>query len=142
VASGLVGSWHRAQSCKELRSAFERIGLAQSHAENLADLCKTAGPVEHSHFFTASGGFGSHDENGQQVDDGDYRVVDANTVSFPSHAQEFGYSGDILVDYAVANDVVNFTIQLPKPCEASCQDAYAWAASAFSSGPWMRGEAP
>jgi hypothetical protein len=124
-----------------MRSAFDKLGLAASHADTFADLCKATGPVEHSHFFTASGGFGSHDENGQRVDDGDYQVVDADTIAFPSHAREFSYSGELVVDYVIANDVATFTVRLPQPCDASCQDAYAWAASAFASGPWSRGKA-
>ncbi len=152
----LVGSWHRAQTCKEMLAAFEKAGLAESHRDWLqgnfyggdpgpteGDACKGArGPLEHDHFFTAAGAFGSHDENGEEVDNGDYVVVDENTVSFPSHAAEFGYDDDLVVDYSVGGDVATFDVDLPEACSDKCADAYAWALSAFASGPWERGEVP
>jgi hypothetical protein len=137
-------------------AAFERAGLAESHREWLqgnffggaagpatGDLCAgAASPLEHSHFFTASGGFGSRDENNEQVDSGDYVVVDEDTLSFPSHAGEFGYSGDVLVDYTISGDEVTFNVVLPEGCAGGCAMAHAWALSAFASGPWVRGEIP
>ena len=154
VATELVGSWQRAQTCAELLGAFEQAGLAQSHVGWLqgnffggqpgptgGDVCAGAvGPLEHDHFFTAAGAFGSHDENGEEVDNGDFVVVDEDTVSFPSHAAEFGYDGDLIVDYTVNEDVVTFDVALPDSCVDTCADAYAWALSAFASGPWERGQ--
>ena len=37
-------------------------------------------------------------------------------------------------------DVVTFDVDLPESCAGKCADAYAWALSAFASGPWERGE--
>jgi hypothetical protein len=156
ASSAIVDSWHRAQTCAEMLAAFEQAGLAESHRDWLqgnfyggqpgpmkGDPCAGAeGPLEHDHYFTANGGFGSHDQNGEEVDGGDFKEIDANTVAFPSHAEEFGYDGDILVDYAVNEDVVTFEVVMPNPCAKSCADAYAWAWSAFASGPWQRGEVP
>ncbi len=76
ITSEIVGYWHRAQSCEELVPAFEAAGLAVSHrgwlqgnfysgAEGPAtgDVCAGAeGPLEHSHWFTETGEFGSHDQ--------------------------------------------------------------------------------
>jgi hypothetical protein len=154
--SELIGFWHRPQSCEEMLAAFEEAGLAESHRDWLqgnffggepgptgSDPCAGAqGPLEHDHFFTADGAFGSHDQNGEEVDGGDFQVVDDDTVSFPSHAAEFGYDGDLVVDYAVSGDVATFEVALPDPCDKNCADAYAWALSAFASGPWERGEVP
>jgi hypothetical protein len=84
-ASGIVGSWHRAQSCGEMLVVFDAAGLAESHLGWLqgnffgggpgpieGDVCEGAqGPLEHSHFFTDDGAFGSHDEHGDEVDHGD-----------------------------------------------------------------------
>ena len=156
AASVLIGSWHRAQSCHEMLAAFAEAGLAESHRDWLqgnffdgkpgpieGDQCAGAhGPLEHDHFFTADGGFGSHDQEGEEVDAGDFSLVDTDTVRFPSHAAEFGYSADILADFSVNGDVLTFTVALPEPCDEKCADAYAWALSAFASGPWERGEAP
>jgi hypothetical protein len=152
----LIGSWHRAQTCAEMVAAFQAAGLAESHIEWLqgnfyggepgpttGDPCAGArGPVEHDHFFTNAGAFGSHDEHGEQVDGGDFEVVDEDTVSFPSHATEFGYDDDLVVDYSIDGDVVAFDVALPTQCSGECADAYAWALSAFASGPWERGEVP
>lgn len=156
AASELIGSWHRPQTCEEMLAAFEEAGLAESQRDWLqgnffggkpgpaeGDPCAGAeGPLEHDHFFTAAGAFGSHDQNGEEVDGGDYELVDDDTVSFPSHADEFGYEGDILVDYAVSEDVVTFEVVPPEPCDKKCAVAYAWALSAFASGPWDRGGVP
>lgn len=156
TTAALLGSWHRAQTCAEMLGAFEAAGLAESHRDWLqgnfyggepgptsGDPCAGAqGPLEHDHFFTADGGFGSHDQNGEEVDSGDYEVVDLDTVIFPSHASEFGYDSDIVVQYAVDGDVVRFDVSLPEQCVEACADAYAWALSAFASGPWERGEVP
>ena len=156
-SSDIIGYWHRAQTCEELLATFTAAGLAESHREWLqgnfyggeegpssGDPCAGAeGPLEHSHWFTPEGGFGSHDQDGEEVDGGDFAIVDEDTLSFPSHAAEFGYDGQVLVDYAIgADDVATFTIALPDECDAACEEAYAWALSAFSSGPWATGDVP
>jgi hypothetical protein len=136
-------------------AAFKAAGLAESHVGWLQgnffggepgptgeDPCAgAAGPLEHSHWFI-DGDFGSHDENGEQVDSGDYVEVDADTLAFPSHASEFGYDGDLVVDYVIEDDLVTLDVVLPESCDRSCKDAYAWALSAFASGPWERGDVP
>ena len=156
VASEIVGYWHRAQTCEELLAAFTTAGLAESHlgwvqgnfyggaeGPTSGDVCAGAeGPLEHSHWFTEAGEFGSHDQNGEPVDGGDYVLADADTLTFPSHAAEFGYAGDILVDFAIADEVVTFSVNLPETCDAACQDAHAWALSAFASGSWAAGDVP
>lgn len=139
-----------------MRTAFEAAGLAESHTGWLqgnffggeegpaeGDPCAGAqGPLEHSHWFTETGEFGSHDHAGEEVDGGDYSLVDADTLSFPSHSAEFGYSGDILVDFTVDGGIAAFRVNIPDPCDAPCQDAHAWALSAFASGPWSMGDVP
>ena len=156
ATSALVGSWHRRQTCAEMLAVFEEAGLADSHRDWLqgnfyggqpgpkkGDPCAGAqGALEHDHYFTDDGGFGSHDQNGEEVDNGDFAAIDADTVTFPSHAKEFGYDGDILVDYAVDEDAITFDVMMPSPCADACADAYAWALSAFASGSWQRGEVP
>ena len=48
-------------------------------------------PREHSHFFTATGQFGSLDYNHQQVDDGMYEIVNDHTVLIGDGPSEFKY---------------------------------------------------
>jgi hypothetical protein len=145
VSAPIVGEWVRTASCDEALAAFEKAGLAdqvpawvignfvseRASAAPGKECANARPPVPHSHFFTADGQFGSRDENGQDVDSGDYRVVDTDTLSFGSHAQEFGYAGDILVDYSIAGDEVTFSVSVPDPCDAACRVAYGWAMSAF-----------
>lgn len=135
-------------------AAFKEACLAESHRDWLqgnfyggrpgpkkGDPCADAqGPLEHDHYFTSE--FGSHDQSGEEVDGGDFKQLDANTVAFPSHSEEFGYDEDILVDYTVNRDEVTFEVDMPSQCTDTCADAYAWALSAFASGPWQRGEVP
>ena len=156
ISSGIVGYWHRAHTCEELVPAFEAAGLADSHrgwlqgnfyggaeGPSTGDVCAGAeGPLEHSHWFTETGEFGSHDQTGHEVDSGDYTLVDSDTLSFPSHSTEFGFAGDILVDFAIDDGVATFRVNIPESCDAACQDAHAWALSAFASGPWAEGDVP
>ena len=50
--------------------------------------------------------------------------------------------GDLVANYSLSGDVVTFEVALPDMCVDPCADAYAWALSAFASGPWERGEVP
>jgi hypothetical protein len=43
---------------------------------------------------------------------------------------------------ALSGDVLTFEVALPEPCTDACADAYAWALSAFASGPWERLRCP
>ena len=57
----------------------------------------------------------------------DYATVGPGLLSlFPSHAREFGYSGDIVVGYVVTGDSVVFNVQMPTDCvnDKACADAY------------------
>jgi hypothetical protein len=139
VSSPIVGVWHRTILCDEARKAFAAAGLLESHADWV---CSPGGPPKpHSHFFTADGQFGSRDPGRVQVDDGDYTLVDARTLSFPSHSREFGYE-PIIVRFALVNGRLTFAVQMPPECTAACADAYAWAQSAFGTNPWEAGDIP
>ena len=135
--SAIVGTWRRRQSCEELMAAFRSAGLLEAHLDWAEALCaETKLPTEHSHVFTDDGQFGSHDQDGQQVDEGDYEEATPGTLSFPSHAREFGYDGEIAVEYRVEGDAVTFDVRVPAACTGPCGLAYFWALSAFASGPW------
>ena len=140
-----------------MRAAFEASGLLETQSMWIisnwvgdpddvevdpANLCADARPAEvHSHFFTPDGQFGSYDAAGEQVDSGDFAVVDADTLSFPSHSTEFGYDGDILVDYAISGDSATFEVEVPAVCDDRCLEAHAWATSAFfGPDPWAKAD--
>jgi hypothetical protein len=105
----LVGRWERVTTCQDLVSALTKAGLRKTAPAMLAgngfvpgtpkqlsakaDICKGAVPRRHSHFFTAAGQFGSVDYNGQQVDDGSYRILDARTVRINEGKFRFRIAG-------------------------------------------------
>lgn len=92
----LVGRWERVTTCEDMVQALEQTGLralapamvagnglVPGSPKQLAqkdDICEGAVPREHSHFFTASGQFGSVDYNNQQVDDGPYEILSDDTL--------------------------------------------------------------
>lgn len=143
--SSLVGEWQRVNSCASFVQAFKEAGLIDLAPEWLVgggyftsldqidntDLCKGATEVVHSHFFTANGGFGSRDENRNQVDDGSYQMVDDRTITFPS--------SDVTVHFSIEDETLLFEVVVPDPCVGSCREATAWALSAFYPGPFQRG---
>jgi hypothetical protein len=134
----IVGSWHRTVVCADVRAVFEQYGLLDTHSDWA---CAEGDPPHaHSHFFTAAGAFGSRDPGGAQVDDGDYVLVAPDTLEFPSHEKEFGYT-PILVKFVV-DSAATFSVQVPASCSGTCADAYAWALSAFGTNPWEPGEIP
>lgn len=92
--AAIVGEWERETTCEELVQALRDAGMDELIDEFVAgnafipgigvedperiDLdqpCKGAVPRVHSHFFTEDGEFGSRDWNGEDVDDGRYRVT-------------------------------------------------------------------
>jgi hypothetical protein len=110
----IVGRWQQSHTCDELVSALNALGLGtlapgtvgdyfpDQTPEELAakpDICSGAVPQLHSHFFTASGLFGSLDQFQNQVDDGTYVIVDSNTFMI----------GDATWDYSVQSNNLNLT---------------------------------
>ena len=151
----IVGSWTRTQSCQEQLAAFEAKGLAEvagyewitsnwvpNAPPRPSGFCDGAiKPTPHTHFFTADGQFGSRDQNGVQVDDGNYAISSPGVLTFPSHATEFAYDEQITVTYAVKGNAATFDVIVPTGCakKPSCGKAHGWALSAFFAGaPWDR----
>lgn len=125
VASGsasvtpIVGRWQQAHTCQQLVDALKDEGLGgiapamvgdyfpdQSVDELAAkeDVCSGAKPQQHSHFFTASGFFGSVDQYGNQVDDGTYVVVDSDTIQIGGADR-----ADATFDYSIQGGVLQLT---------------------------------
>ena len=146
TSNPLIGNWQRTNSCSAFVKAIRHAGLERRLNEWLvgagyfqsanqidpAAPCRHARNVKHSHFFTAAGGFGSRDENGNQVDDGNYKITAPHTLAFPSHARDFGYR--IKVRYWIKDGKLRFNVVVPHPCTGKCQEATAWALSAFYPG--------
>lgn len=143
----LVGEWERETRCDEIAVALQEAGLEQwipdvaagfvpgatgpDAIDDPADPCRDAVPLRHSHFFTAEGQFGSRDENGDQVDDGTYRIVDEGTFVV---SKEFP---DVTFHYAIDGDSITFEPVMPA-CRPDCFEA-AWSVSvAFPGHPWRR----
>jgi hypothetical protein len=110
----LVGTWVGFHTCQRIVDIMGAAGMPEQGLLNVAESgtipgvstvdqipdpsnpCVDTVEVEHSHFFTAGGLFGSRDSNGQQVDDGRWRLVDADTVEINGTPFEFEVDGDEL----------------------------------------------
>jgi hypothetical protein len=108
-ASLVVGRWQQRHSCDQLVKALKANGLekvapavvgdyfpnnsSQQLAKRGSHICDGAVPQVHAHFFTSTGSFGSLDQNGQQVDDGHYEIVNNHVMQV----------GDGRFEYRVAN---------------------------------------
>ena len=91
----LVGRWEHMNECPQLTKALTEEGLEtiapsvagdyfpNSTPKQLAkkdDVCEGAEGFVHSHFFSDSGAFGSLTEDLEQVDDGQYDILDGGRV--------------------------------------------------------------
>ena len=143
----LVGEWERETRCDEIVAALDEAGLEQWIPEvaagfvpgatgpdaiaDPADPCRDAVPLRHSHFFTADGQFGSRDQDGNQVDDGTYQIVDEGTFVV---SKEFP---DVTFQYAIDGDSLTLEPAIPV-CSPDCFEA-AWSVSvAFPGHAWRR----
>jgi hypothetical protein len=151
-ASGLVGEWERRTTCQQRVDALKDAGLGQFAAEHAAgegwlpgvtspdDIkdpehpCRGAVPRKHTHFFTADGVFGSRDEDGDQVDDGTYTVIDEDTVVI---SKEFG---DITFNYRLEGDGDTLLLDpvLPQCIKSGCFAAQWAVAVAYPGLAWRR----
>jgi hypothetical protein len=156
-ATGVVGRWERTVTCQELTSELTRAGLgptvpyawagqtsstgqssfaAGSPTPTRARPCNGALPRTHSHFFSASGLFGSLDWLGGQVDDGSYKLSGENALRIG--AVTFHYrlvNGDTLfLTPVVTRAMIRQASAHPK----DYSDA-GWAVSvAYEGHPWKR----
>lgn len=108
VGTELVGRWEQARNCQDLVGALDQLGLGATAPgvvgdffpnetpQQLAqkpDLCAGAQPSPHSHFFTASGQFGSLDESLNQVDNGHYTIVNEHTLKIDDASFRYAITG-------------------------------------------------
>ena len=144
--STIVGSWQRLTTCEERVSALADAGLsgfAVEHAvgegwipgvtspDEIADPvhpCNGAIPLRHGHFFTEDGLFGSTDDEGDQVDDGTYRVIDEDTIVIE---KEFG---EMTFNYRIQDDGTMLLDPVMHDCTKSGCFAAQWAVSVAYPG--------
>jgi hypothetical protein len=147
-AASLVGTWARTTTCAELTTALRRAGVTKlvnemvagngfvpgvrspDQLRNPAKPCLGAVPRKHSHFFRKNRAFGSLDWDGDQVDDGRYRVSKPGTVTI------FKEFPKVTFRYQISGKQIRFNPVVPKGCQTfRC----AWAISvAYPGKTWTR----
>ena len=145
----LVGEWQRLQRCSELVGLLRKAGMPAAVPEMLAEdgwvpgvedpgriddrhPCRGAVARRHSHFFTADGQFGSRDATGEQVDDGQYRLVGDNRFIVGA-----GDRNDVTFHYTVTGDTLRITPEIPA-CRPDCFPAVWSVAVAYDGYAWQR----
>jgi hypothetical protein len=145
----IVGEWERETTCVELVQALRSAGADELVDEFVAgngfvpgvgpddpeqidveQPCQGAVPRVHSHFFTEDGEFGSRDWNGEDVDDGRYRIIGDKLVI----SKEFP---DVTFRYRIEGDTIMFDpLNIPSGCtEFRC----GWSiAVAYPGKEWTR----
>jgi hypothetical protein len=150
AVSPLVGEWRRTHRCEEVLEILKKAGFKEqvaltniaeegflpgvSSANEIADVkhpCKGAVPHLHSHFFTADGQFGSKDQNGQQVDDGTYKILDDQTFVIS------GGFPDVTFHHRITRDTIRFDPVVPS-CAPGCDEATWSVMVAFPGKTWKR----
>ena len=147
--ASIVGHWQRVTTCDERETALRAAGLDQFAVEHAAGEgwipgvtspdqvkdpehpCTGAIPLIHGHFFTEDGLFGSTDDQGDQVDDGTYRVIDQDTIVIE---KEFG---NVTFDYRIQDDDTLLLEPVMPQCTKDGCFAAQWAvAVAYPGLPW------
>lgn len=114
VSPAVVGTWVGTFTCQRIVEMFRQAGMEGQALANIVDNgllpgvsdvaqiadpanpCSGAVELEHSHFFTAEGSFGSRDAARQQVDDGYWVLVEADRISINGTPFDFEVVGDEL----------------------------------------------
>ena len=139
----LVGQWSLQRTCVAMVEALAQAGLDDLVPQTLGELvegvpeneplpatwdpskpCADAKPpTAHSHSFWADGTFNSYDEDGNQVDDSRYRIIDDDTVQI----------GEVRFHYRVLDG--NGLVLSPAPTKAMLRQAHAHPRR-FSAAGW------
>jgi hypothetical protein len=145
----LVGQWSLDRTCAAIVKALKAAGHPELIPGDITELIKgvpengplpdswdvknpcanAKPPTEHSHTFWADGTFNSYDENGRQVDDGSWAVVDARHFTI----------GDATFEYSIDADELQMRPVEPEPCGGSCLDGLGWMyAVSYPGQTWTR----
>ncbi len=148
----IVGEWVGVHDCARILAMIQGAGLDEfaleqvygnglvpgvTTEEGLKDPqnpCDGAVERQHSHFFTADGGFGSKDFDGQQVDDGTYTLEGDDGIVINGKRFTYEIDGDKLSLEPEPVDVSACTTK-------ECKFAAAWVLMVALPGTtWTRGE--
>ena len=154
AAAEIVGEWVGVHDCERITSLLGEAGLDEFLLEAVygnglvpgatkeADLkdptqpCVGAVQRAHSHFFTAAGGFGSRDFNGQQVDEGGYRIEGDDLIDINGSKFRFHIDGDELTLEPEPVDISQCTDKM-------CRFEASWVLMVAMPGTtWKRGTIP
>ena len=148
--TGLVGSWERLTTCRQRVAALEAAGLGEfavehaagegwlpgvdspDHVKDPEHPCRGSVPLRHGHFFTDDGLFGSTDQDGGQVDDGEWTLVNDDTIVIH---KEFG---DVTMHFRVDGDSLHLDPVLPDCTDEGCFAAQWAVAVAYPGLAWTR----
>jgi hypothetical protein len=144
----LVGQWELDRTCQAILTALTKAGHPELIRDRVGELvqgnvdgqvppnwdpnhpCALAlPPTPHSHTFWPNGMFNSYDENGNQVDDGPWAIVDDHTFAI----------GKSTFTYLIAGDALTFEPVVPADCTGQCKDDLGWMYSvSFPGSTWHR----
>ena len=155
AVAAIVAEWVGMHDCSLIVKMLTAAGLTESlgdaiygnglvpgidpNTKAVADpkhVCDDAVQRAHSHFFTADGKFGSKDYNGQQVDDGSYRLEGDDVVVINDQPFRYSIEGDELTLVPPKVDISGCTTP-------ECRFAATWVLMVAMPGTtWKRGEIP
>jgi hypothetical protein len=155
AAPAIVGEWVGTHDCGRIVKILTDAGLEEflgdaiygnvlvpgvdpstTTVEDPTHICDDAVQRAHSHFFTASGQFGSKDFNGQQVDDGAYRLEDDDVIVINDQPFHYTIDGDELTLEPPTVDTSSCTTK-------ECRFTATWVLMVSMPGTtWTRGEIP
>jgi hypothetical protein len=148
----LVGQWALKKTCDMIVQALTKAGLEDLIPMDVGETLKlpenaplpsswdpahpcedAKAPTEHSHTFWPDGAFNSYDQNGQQVDEGPYKIVNDHTFIIGGHTPTTFH-------YRIRGDTIMFDVVIPKDCSSKhCRGVLAWAFSVANPGQtWTR----
>jgi hypothetical protein len=151
----IVGEWVGTHDCARIVKMLTDAGLQENLGDaiygnglvpgadtntktvkDVAHVCDNAVQRKHSHFFTADGQFGSKDFNGQQVDDGPYRLQGDDVVVIGDQPFHYSIDGDELTLVPPKVDISGCTTE-------ECRFPATWVLMVAMPGTtWKRGEIP
>lgn len=150
--AAIVGEWVAFHDCERIVTMLQKAGLEEFLADAVygnglvagdptasglkdpTNPCDGAVRRQHSHFFTATGEFGSKDFNGQRVDDGTYTLEGTDVIVINGKRFRYEINGDAL---SLEPEPVDISACTTKECRF---DATWVLMVAMPDATWTRGE--